>query len=218
MHRGNLAVQRYVLLGAIALLPLAGCDSTDPGDDARIAIELTDAPSDIVESVDIWISRVYLQGGPNDDDQDDEDGDTPQGRRYLFDDPENPFQVDLIVLQNGATANLSAPVDIPPGDYRGLRIVLDSAVVTLAAGFDFAGGGNSRILKTPSAGTSGLKVQLSGPIAAEEGALTTLLLDFDVDQSFVIQGQEPPPAGGTVQGILLLPVIREVDREVDEAG
>jgi hypothetical protein len=207
---------RKFVLGAIALLPLAACDIVSSDDDAQIALQLTDAPSDIIESAEVWISRVYLQGGPNDDDQDDEDGDTPDGRVDLFNDPANPFQVDLLVLTDGVTAELSAPVDIPAGAYKGLRIVVDSAFVTLKPGYTFPGGVRTKALKTPSASTSGLKVHLAGAIDAEEGAVTTLLLDFDVDQSFGIHGSEPTAPGQQVDGMVLHPVIREMDRDTDE--
>ena len=218
MSRKIVATRRVAVLGAMALLPLAACedDPAGSGDDAHIQIQFTDAPADLIESAEVWISRVYLQGGPDDDDQDDEDGDTPNGRVDLFNDPAHPFEVDLLVLADGVTANLSAPVDIPPGDYKGLRVVVDSAFVTLKTGFTFPGGATTKALKIPSGSTSGLKVQLNGEIEAEEGATTTLLLDFDVNQSFVIQGQKPPATGGTVQNILLTPVIREMERSSDE--
>ncbi len=77
MKRETFARWRTFVLGALALLALVGCDSVTSEDGARVAIQLTDAPSDLIESAEVWISRVYLQGGPHDDDQDDEDGDTP---------------------------------------------------------------------------------------------------------------------------------------------
>ena len=216
MKRETFARWRTFVLGALALLALVGCDSVTSEDGARVAIQLTDAPSDLIESAEVWISRVYLQGGPHDDDQDDEDGDTPQGRVDLFNDPENPFEVDLLVLQDSVTANLAAPIEIAPGSYKGLRIVVDSSFVTLEDGFTFPDGATTAVLKIPSGSTSGLKVHLAGNVEAEEGATTTLLLDFNVDDSFVIQGQEPPPTGGTVQSITFLPVIREVSQAMEE--
>src|SRR5688500_11123951 len=107
MTRKSVPLSRAAVLGAIALLPMAGaCDLVDSDEDARIQIQLTDAPADIIESADVWISRVYLQGGPNDDDQDDEEGDTPNGRVDIFNDPAHPFEVDVLVLADGVTANL----------------------------------------------------------------------------------------------------------------
>ena len=218
MTRKNVALHRAAVLGAITLLPLAGaCDLVESDEDARIQIQLTDAPADIIESAEVWISRVYLQGGPNDDDQDDEDGDTPNGRVDLFNEPDNPFEVDLLVLADGVTANLSAPVEIPAGSYKGLRIVVDSAFVTLKTGFTFEGGASTGTLRIPSGSTSGIKVHLDGDVEASEGATTTLLLDFDVNESFKIQGQEPPATGGIVGEIRLEPVIREMERSEEES-
>ena len=147
MKRETFARWRTFVLGALALLALVGCDSVTSEDGARVAIQLTDAPSDLIESAEVWISRVYLQGGPHDDDQDDEDGATPQGRVDLFNDPENPFEVDLLVLQDGVTANLAAPIEIAPGSYKGLRIVVDSSFVTLEDGFTFPDGATTAVLK-----------------------------------------------------------------------
>ena len=215
MDRPNFAVRRKILLGALALLPLAACDATDSGEDARVQIQLTDAPADYIESAEIWISRVYLQGGPGDDDQDDGEDDTPQGRVDLFNDPENPFNVDLLVLRDGIVANLTEPVEVEAGSYKGLRIVVDSAFVTLKAGYTFASGATTQTLHIPSGSASGIKVQLAEPeIEAPEGGLTTLLVDFDVNQNFVIQGNPESPAG--IQGILFTPVLRELARDVDE--
>src|SRR5688572_18336308 len=186
MMRQSVPVRRAVVMGAFALLPLAaGCDLVESDDEAKVQIQLTDAPSDIIQSAQVWISRVYLQGGPQDDDQNDAENDTPNGRVDLFNNPAAPFKVDLLVLADGVTATLAAPVEVEPGDYKGLRFVVDSSFVTLKTGFTFAGGATTKVLKIPS-GT--IKVHLDGDVEAQEGATTTLLLDFDVDQSFVIQG------------------------------
>jgi len=204
---------RGALLGALALA-LAACDSTDPSGDARVQIQLTDAPSDYIASAEVWISRVYLQGGPGDDDQDGDDGDTPQGRKDLFNDPQNPFEVDLLALRDGVVANLTDSVAVEVGGYKGLRIVVDSAFVTLKTGYTFTGGATTRKLTIPSGSTSGIKVQLTGgDIEAEEGEVTTLLVDFDVNENFVIQGN---PTGPVFSGILFTPVLHEMDREQDE--
>jgi hypothetical protein len=54
-----------VLLAAFA----SGCDLTT-AEDARVQIQITDAPSDYIESAEVWISRVYLKC--EDDDGEDE--------------------------------------------------------------------------------------------------------------------------------------------------
>lgn len=199
--------RRNVVLALAALLPLAaGCDDAISDDESRIQIELTDAPADYIESAEVWISRVYLQGHGGADSL------AQGGRTDLFDDPANPFHVDLLLLQGGTVAELVQPVDIPAGDYEGLRIVVDSAFVTLAEGYEFEDGSTTAVLKVPS---GVVKVNLSGPIEAEEGATTILLVDFDVNENFVLQGDPESPAG--IKGILFTPVLREIDRAQEES-
>jgi hypothetical protein len=57
--------------------------------------------------------------------------------------------------------------------------------------------------------------ELAEPIEAEEGEETTLVVDFDVDQNFVIQGNPETPAG--IIGMLFTPVLQELRRENDGA-
>jgi hypothetical protein len=68
----------------------------------------------------------------------------------------------------------------------------------------------------PSGAQSGIIVDLSGAIEVEVGVLTVLVVDFDVDESFVIQGNPETPAG--IMGILLTPALREKCWQVEEVG
>lgn len=195
------------------------CDDVDtaPEDAALVQIVVTDAPSDYIESAEVWISKVYLQGAP--DEGDEAAADPPSGRVVLFEDPTNPFHVDLLVLRDGLVAELTEPVAVDPGGYNQLRIVVDSAFVTLKEGFAFSDGSTTRALKIPGGSSSGVKVFLDGPVAAEAGEQTTLLLDFDVDDNFKIQGNPDSPAG--IKGLLFTPVIKELNRAeapVDEGA
>ena len=206
-------------LALTAAFGLAACDDSDtaPEDQALVQIAVTDAPSDYIESAEVWISKVYLQGAP--DAGEGEAADPPSGRVILFDSPDDPFHVDLLVLRDGLVADLTEPVAVDPMGYQQLRIVVDSAYVTLKEGFTFSDGSATKALKIPSGSTSGVKVFLDGPIAAEAGEQTTLLLDFDVDENFKIQGSPDSPAG--IQGILFTPVIKELNRAeepVDEVS
>ena len=53
---------------ALAVSFLAGCDLTS-ADDARVQIQITDAPADYIESAEVWISHVYLNCEDEDDDE-----------------------------------------------------------------------------------------------------------------------------------------------------
>jgi hypothetical protein len=170
---------------------------------ARVQILLTDAPSDYLETAEVWISRVVLVPGEND---------APEGSGFvdLFNDPQAPQWFDLLTLRDGITAELSEVVEVPEGRYAQLRLVVDSARVTLRDGYTFRDGTVTKPLFVPSGSRSGIKVQLADPVEAEDGGLTILTVDFDVDRNFVMQGNPETPAG--IQGILFTPVLQEKER------
>jgi hypothetical protein len=58
---------------------------------------------------------------------------------------------------------------------------------------------------------SGIKVQLSAPLEAEAGELTIVVVDFDVDRNFVLQGNPDTPAG--LKDVLFTPLLHEERRE-----
>jgi hypothetical protein len=66
-----------------------------------VQVQVTDAPSDNVQSAEIWVSRVYLQGGPGHE-RDTLDASTG-GWRDLFNNATAPFKADLMLLRNGVT-------------------------------------------------------------------------------------------------------------------
>lgn len=184
-------------------LAFVGC-SDDPSGPAngssQVQVLITDAPSDYIESAFIWVSRVYLQGG----------GEDNAPSVDLFNDPDNPKEFDLLELQDGITAALTEAVDVDAGAYQQLRLIVDSARVTLIGGMTFSDGSTSKLLFVPSGSQTGIKVNLTGAIEAEEGETTTIVVDVDVDQNFVIQGNPNTPAG--IIGILFTPTLVEKSR------
>lgn len=191
---------------ALVLGLLAACsDPSGPDGEARIRVLLTDAPSDYIESAEVHITRIYMQGGEDED----------AAAVDLFNDPDNPLVYDLLELRDGVTADMTGEVEVEPGNYKQLRLVVAHATVTLAEGYTFNGGGTEQTLTIPSGAQSGIKIQLSSDIEAEEGATTTILVDFDVDQNFVIQGNPETPAG--INGILFTPSLHEKSRDTEES-
>ena len=197
----------------LVLLPLTmglmacGDDGTGSEGAAWVQVQLTDAPSDQIESAEVWVSRVYLQPG---DDSDLSDGEG-SGRAELFNDPDNPRHYDLLDLRNGVVADLTEPVIVESGVYSQLRLVVDSARITLVEGVTFDDGSSVRSLKVPSGSSSGIKVQLAQPLDAEAGKLTIILVDFDVDRNFVFQGPADRP-----NGVLFTPTLVELDRSRED--
>ena len=145
---------------------------------SRVRLHLTDAPGPDIESAMVWISRAYLIAGSD-------SGSDSTGRVIVTDEPQ---EYDLLELQDGITA-LLGDAEVPAAEYSQLRLVVDSARLTLADGFTFADGSTTRSLKVPSGGQSGIKVSFPGKLDLTEDV--DVVVDFDVAQNFVFQG---PPA------------------------
>lgn len=153
-------------------------DSADSVGTARVAVKLTDAPGDYDE---VWIQvkdvmiNTSVEGG-------DEEGWESIG------DVETKMY-DLLTLTGGVT-ELLADAEIPAGFLSQIRLVLgDNNYVVID--------GQERVLKTPSAEQSGLKLLVNQDLVAN--AEYTYIMDFDVDKSIV------PTATGNFN---LKPVIR----------
>lgn len=187
---------------------LAGCTSSDGVFDgtAEIHVLVTDAPSDYIASADVTFSRVYLKADDGDTDMENGDG---AGDVDLLDEGADPVTYDLMLLRDGIEA-LLAEAMVPEGTYHQLRMVVQSATVTLADGVTFEDGSNMATLFTPSGMQSGIKVQLAEPIMADDGSLTIVVVDFDVNENFVIHGDPTVPNG--VSDILFTPSLNEKSR------
>lgn len=208
-------MKRFFLFGAglaLILFFIASCESSTAAEDqptgeALVQILLTDAPADYIAEAWVDISRVYLIPGEEDPEQ---------GPPFvdLFNDPADPLRYDLLTLRDGITADMTGEVEVPAGTYRQLRMIVANAEVTLVDGYEFQDGTTTRTLQIPSGAQAGIRVNLLESITAEAGTINVVLVDFDVDQNFVIQGNPETPAG--IQGILFTPMLRELSRTVDE--
>jgi len=199
-------------IAALLLLPLAGlsqgCEDGTGPQLAQVQIQLTDAPADAIAMAEVWISRVYLQGCM----QGEEGAEEECGAVDLFNDPETPLYYDLLTLQDGATAELTDMVNVEAKVYRQLRLVVDSAKVTLKDGYTFEGAegaANVAILKVPSGASSGIKVQLLEAIDADTEEVTVVLVDFAVADNFVLQGTGE---GNVLKGVIFTPTLKEKSR------
>lgn len=201
------------LLGGVAFLGACDDDATGPDEMASVQILLTDAPSDMLASAEVWISHVYLQGG---DEEGDAEGEgAAAGRVDLFNDPDDPQHFDLLELRDGVTADLTGEVLVDPAAYGQLRFIVDSARVTLAEGYTFQDGSDTAVLMVPGGAQSGIRVNLNSQIDLDEGDDLALTVDADVDQNFVIQMDQQT---GTVRRVLFTPVLKEIERVEDDDG
>lgn len=194
-----------VALAAGAFLGCSDSNSISPGE-GRIAVRLTDAPFPIdeVESIEVFIVRVEAKLQPTSDEDaalDIEDEEASTDGWIVLATPNALF--DLMDLRNGVTVFLGDE-DVPVGDYRSIRLILDTdqSSITLKDNTVLTGISDPSI-KWPSAGRSGIKVLFDRPIEVDEGLTTDVLLDFDAEQSFVLRGN-------TIlqNGLLFKPVIK----------
>jgi hypothetical protein len=203
------SIPASVALAAVLVLA-AGCDSNPSAseDAAFVKILLTDAPADYIAEAWVEIPRVYFIPGEEEPEE---------GPPFvdLFNDPDNPLSYDLLTLRDGVTADLTGEVEVPAGQYNQLRMIVGRAEITLRDGYQFADGSQTRSLFIPSGAQTGIKVNLAEPVTTEGGTINVILVDFDVDQNFVIQGNPETPAG--IQGILFTPMLRELSRNVEDA-
>lgn len=202
---------RFIVLSASALAVLAlslacsNSDSTSPGGgNGTVIVKLTDAPflTDSVKSVDIFVVRV--EGRSPSADSADADKDLDNGSSGGWQTLASPnASYNLLTLQNGVSTTLGS-TSLSAGTYNGFRFIIDpsKSSVTLKNGMVLSGT-SSPSVTFPSASRSGIKIVLSQPLTIVGGATTTLLVDFDVNNSFVMRGNTIAR-----NGLLFKPVIK----------
>ena len=197
-------IKYHLAIFFLSALVIGGCDqltapeltapepaaSSQPG---TVQVLLTDAPFpfDLVDSANVEIERVELLS--------EEEG------VQVISEEEQAF--NLLTLRDGVTTPLGE-VELPAGRYDQIRLIVDdSASVVLKNGTRYN-------LKVPSGTETGIKVLTGGlEISGEEQA--TVTLDFNVEESFVVQGNPDTPAG--IKGFLFKPVVKLKDIEQEKS-
>ncbi|WP_412068680.1 DUF4382 domain-containing protein [Rubrivirga sp. IMCC43871] len=202
---------RSLLIAALlAVTGLTACDAGDAEGTARLNVRLTDAPFpfDLAESADVTITRIELLASERDDDAENDTSNTEgvRDRIVLF---EGATRLNLLDLRGGIDTLLVSGAEFPAdGGYDRLRVFVDEdAEVRFFDGSVYA-------LKLPSAQQSGIKIALPSYTVGAGGEVD-VLVDFDVERSFVTRGN---PASANFQGFLFKPVLHVKDFATDDGG
>jgi hypothetical protein len=188
------------LLILILLMLFLSCSKDNPNASnvGQLIVKITDAPFPIamVEYAEVTIKKVEIRSVSSED----------ENSYMTLTDDDFAATFDLMQLQNGVTGDV-VQMDIPVGSYDLVRLQVDTAEIKVK-------GGDQYHLKVPSGSQTGIKVFVNPPIEVAGGLSAELLLDFDINKSFVVKGNPDTPVG--INGFNFKPVIRAVNRS--EAG
>ncbi len=217
------ALAAAALAFAGVLAACAGTSSVAPQQQGTVKLQLTDAPfsTDSVASANVWVVRIDARMAAADSAAADSVGSdtTTAGDTTTATDTASAKDstqvngwrtlaapdtlVDLLAYQNGNTMPLGAAT-VPAGSYAGFRMVIDPtrSFLVLANG-DTLSGASTPGIKFPSGNRSGIKINLASPAVVAANDTTSMLLDFQVGNSFVMRGNSI-----SRNGLLFKPVIQ----------
>ena len=182
--KNRLTIFTILTFAFIVALGLNGC-STSEDDMGTLSVLLTDAPfpTDLVDEANVTIIKLEAR-----------EADGGEQSPYLTLSEETQTY-NLLDLRNGVTAGL-AELDVPAGSYDLFRLYVSE-------GFVLMKDGTTHNLKVPSGAQTGIKLFVSPAIEVVNGLTSDLLLDFDVEKSFVTKGGRD-----NITGFNFKPVIR----------
>lgn len=169
-------------------------DNSSALKNGTIVVKITDAPFpiDIIKEANVVITKIQLfKSNENDS--------VP-----FITLTDKPDTINLVNLRNGLTEEL-VKLEIPKGSYSRIRLYTGDASMVLTDGSKFS-------LKIPSGPQTGIKISIDSPIVVEGGLTAELLLDFDLEKSFNVQGNPDTPAG--IKGFHFKPVLRAVNNTI----
>jgi hypothetical protein len=171
-------------LSLLSLLVLSACcGSDDPATDGSMRLAMTDTPACGYDHIYVTVlgAKVHQRASAVDGDE----------GWYSFTTPAFPKRVDLLALNNGALEELGQ-VPLPAGTYTQLRLLLapSGAQAPFANAVVISGGAgmpaSERLLTTPSAQQSGLKLNVNLQVQANQ--MADFVLDFNACKSVVVAG------------------------------
>jgi hypothetical protein len=175
---------------SIVILFFMGCQKTEDTT-GRLSIQVTDSPFplDFIEEASVTITKVELRKDTDSDDH-------PFITVY-----EGSKEFNLLDLRNGVVEEL-VDVEIPAGSYNLMRIYVEDAGIVVRDHGSYS-------VKVPSGSQTGIKMFVAPSLQVSGGLTAEVLLDFNLDKSFVLKGNLDSPAG--IKGFNFKPVIRAVN-------
>lgn len=152
------------LVVALSLAPLLSCsdsDSPSAPSGATLRVELTDQPTDELSAVNVYISGLKIKP-------------TTGPVEFIANDV---GLVDLLALQD--TSELLVAAQVEPGEYEFIEVLLDGALSFVV---DAETGEELPVHATNE------KIQVLGGFTVEPDLTTTVLLDFDANESLKLRG------------------------------
>ena len=186
-----LGIVSTLLLILFSFILINGCNKDNDANSGNLIIKISDDPfpANLVEEANVTISKIEIRK------QNQEEGDP-----YLIL-VETPISYNLLELRNGLTADLPE-FDVPVGVYDHIRLYISEASTKLKDGTTYD-------LTVPSGAQTGIKIFIKPSIQVQGGLTTELILDFDVNKSFVALGNIN--SSGGIEGFHFKPVIRAVN-------
>lgn len=172
------------------IVGFTACEDNTESGNGRLKITLTDAPFliDLIEEANVTINKIEVRNK-----------DSINGNPFMVV-SESEASFNLLDLQNGVTAEL-ANVEVPAGNYDLVRLYVSEASLKLKSGQTYD-------VKVPSGAETGIKLFIDPVINITSGLSAELLLDFEVNKSFIAKGNIEKPG---FNGFNFKPVIRAVN-------
>ena len=205
----NKAELLFGIFAALVIVFFTGCkDMDNPNDQQRqlvgdqyghLVIKLTDAPFpfEMIEAARVNITKVEIRKVCECEEEE-----YPYMELPLPDDS-NGF--NLLELRNGVTADL-VDMGIEPGNYDLIRLYVDEAALKVKDGDEYK-------VKVPSGQQTGIKVFMEPALKVVSELTTEVVLDFNLEKSFVLKGNANTPAG--IKGFNFKPVVKAVNNTTE---
>lgn len=199
------SMRGVLLLAGAAMLALACSNGGGGGGTGTLSVPIADAPfpaqDGCLDQALITVDGVEARIGDGFHDV-----------ALVDPDPDGTVTLDLLTLRAGVMDSLALS-DLPTGRVSEIRLHIVESVLV------FTDGSPDAAFKVPSGDASGLKIRIEPPAVVAAGQTTTLILDFDLADSFHTLGLGGDPTCDDLkQGenqVIFSPLVRANNESTD---